>query len=122
MIGDAFPARAGGGIFVTGDTVKAATDDLGNHNLMTCQHAMRSWPRGRPAMRRELRDYRRTRTASRYVTCLDLGPGRAVYRKAGIAGAFYRQEGKRLKEINTQWIYPPAADREALFAIATRFP
>jgi len=38
VIGDAFlRAPAAAGIFVTGDTVKAATDDLGNHNLMTCR-------------------------------------------------------------------------------------
>ncbi len=48
----------------------------------------------------------------------DLGPS-AVYRKAGSAVRFTRQEGKKMKqEINTQWIYPPAADREALFAVA----
>ena len=30
-----------------------------------------------------------------------------------------REEGKALKrEINTQWIYPPAADRIAAFAVA----
>ena len=66
VIGDAFlRAPAAAGIFVTGDTVKAATDDLGNHNLMTCQHAMSlgAWPA--TMRRRSWRGCRRTRTASR---------------------------------------------------------
>ncbi|MEQ1967992.1 FAD-dependent oxidoreductase [Xenorhabdus nematophila] len=33
-------AKAVSGIFVAGDTVKAPTDDEGNYNLMTCQHAL----------------------------------------------------------------------------------
>lgn len=41
VVGDAFLRAPGApGIFVTGDTVKAATDDAGNFNLMTCQHAL----------------------------------------------------------------------------------
>ena len=56
----------------------------------------------------------------KYVTCLDLGAWGAVYtegwdRKVLLTGA----EGKALKtQINTQWIYPPAAHRESALAAA----
>jgi NADH dehydrogenase len=56
----------------------------------------------------------------RYVTCLDLGSWGAVLtegwdRRIELVGA----EAKAFKRtINTEWIYPPAADREAAFAAA----
>ena len=105
---------------MTGDTVKAATDDLGNHNLMTCQHAMSL---GRVAGHNAAAELAGLPThpysQPKYVTCLDLGPWARCIPKAGSAVRFTRQEGKKMKqEINTQWIYPPAADREALFAVA----
>lgn len=122
VIGDAFlRAPAAAGIFVTGDTVKAATDDLGNHNLMTCQHAMSL---GRVAGHNAAAELVGLPTHSysqpKYVTCLDLGPWGALYTEGWQRQVrFTRQEGKKIKqEINTQWIYPPAADREALFAVA----
>lgn len=122
IVGDAFlHAPAAAGVFVTGDTVKAASDELGNHNLMTCQHAMSL---GRVAGHNAaaelvglpLHPY----SQPKYVTCLDLGAWGALYtegwdRQVLFTGA----EGKKIKqEINTQWIYPPAADRDALFAVA----
>ncbi|CAI2092756.1 FAD-dependent oxidoreductase [Serratia marcescens] len=122
VIGDAFlRAPAATGIFVTGDTVKAATDDLGNHNLMTCQHAMSL---GRVAGHNAAAELAGLPThpysQPKYVTCLDLGPWGALYTEGWDRQVrFTRQEGKKIKqEINTQWIYPPAADREALFAVA----
>ncbi|MBJ2096147.1 NAD(P)/FAD-dependent oxidoreductase [Serratia ureilytica] len=122
VIGDAFlRAPAAAGIFVTGDTVKAATDDLGNHNLMTCQHAMSL---GRVAGHNAAAELAGLPThpysQPKYVTCLDLGPWGALYTEGWQRQVrFTRQEGKKIKqEINTQWIYPPAADREALFAVA----
>lgn len=122
VIGDAFlRAPAATGIFVTGDTVKAATDDLGNHNLMTCQHAMSL---GRVAGHNAAAELVGLPThpysQPKYVTCLDLGPWGALYTEGWERQVrFTRQEGKKIKqEINTQWIYPPAADREALFAVA----
>ncbi|MGJ5824639.1 NAD(P)/FAD-dependent oxidoreductase [Serratia sp. H402Y] len=122
VIGDAFlRAPAAAGIFVTGDTVKAATDDLGNHNLMTCQHAMSL---GRVAGHNAAAELVGLPThpysQPKYVTCLDLGPWGALYTEGWQRQVrFTRQEGKKIKqEINTQWIYPPAADREALFAVA----
>ncbi|MEL5646429.1 FAD-dependent oxidoreductase [Serratia ureilytica] len=122
VIGDAFlRAPAAAGIFVTGDTVKAATDDLGNHNLMTCQHAMSL---GRVAGHNAAAELTglpaHPYSQPKYVTCLDLGPWGALYTEGWQRQVrFTRQEGKKIKqEINTQWIYPPAADREALFAVA----
>lgn len=56
----------------------------------------------------------------KYVTCLDLGAWGALYtegwdRQVRLTGA----EGKALKrQINTEWIYPPKADRAAVFAVA----
>lgn len=122
IVGDAFlHAPAAEGIFVTGDTVKAATDALGNHNLMTCQHAMSL---GRVAGHNAaaelvglpLYPY----SQPKYVTCLDLGAWGALYTEGWDRQVrFTRAEGKKIKqEINTQWIYPPAADRDALFAVA----
>nr|WP_244866689.1 FAD-dependent oxidoreductase [Photorhabdus heterorhabditis] len=41
VLGDAYlHAPAAPGIFVTGDTVKVPTDNAGNYNVMSCQHAM----------------------------------------------------------------------------------
>ena len=81
VIGDAFlRAPAAAGIFVTGDTVKAATDDLGNHNLMTCQHAMSL---GRVAGHNAAAELAGLPThpysQPKYVTCTDLGPRGALY-------------------------------------------
>jgi NADH dehydrogenase len=122
VIGDAFlRAPAAAGIFVTGDTVKAATDDLGNHNLMTCQHALSL---GRVAGHNAAAELTglpaHPYSQPKYVTCLDLGPWGALYTEGWERQVrFTREEGKKIKqEINTQWIYPPAADREALFAVA----
>lgn len=122
IVGDAFlHAPAADGVFVSGDTVKAATDELGNHNLMTCQHAMSL---GRVAGHNAaaelvglpLHPY----SQPKYVTCLDLGAWGALYTEGWDRQVrFTREEGKKIKqEINTQWIYPPAADRQALFAVA----
>ena len=97
VIGDAFlRAPAAAGIFVTGDTVKAATDDLGNHNLMTCQHAMSL---GRVAGHNAAAELAGLPThpysQPKYVTCPDLGPRARCIPKAGSAVRFTRQEGKR---------------------------
>ncbi len=122
IVGDAFlHAPAAEGIFVTGDTVKAATDALGNHNLMTCQHAMSL---GRVAGHNAAAELVglpvHAYSQPKYVTCLDLGAWGALYTEGWDRQVrFTRAEGKKIKqEINTQWIYPPAADRQALFAIA----
>ncbi|CAI0715512.1 MULTISPECIES: NAD(P)/FAD-dependent oxidoreductase [Serratia] len=122
IIGDAFlRAPSAAGVFVTGDTVKAATDDAGNHNVMSCQHAMSL---GRVAGHNAAAELAglpvHPYSQPKYVTCLDLGPWGALYTEGWDRQVrFTRQEGKKIKrEINTQWIYPPAADRDALFAVA----
>ena len=50
----------------------------------------------------------------KYVTCLDLGAWGAVYTEGWDRQVkLVKQEGKALKtQINTQWIYPPVANRE----------
>ncbi len=108
-------------IYATGDTAWAAVDEIGNHALMTCQHAI---PMGRHSGNNAMADllgvspvvYRQPK----YVTCLDLGEWGAAYsegweRELKLQG----QEGKDLKrQINSVWIYPPAADRALALAAA----
>lgn len=122
LIGDAYlHAPEAKNIFVTGDTVKVPTDDLGNFNVMSCQHAMSL---GRVAgynAAAELVDLPlHLYSQPKYVTCVDLGPWGALYTEGWDRQVqFVRDEAKKIKqEINTVWIYPPVADREAVFAIA----
>jgi NADH:quinone reductase (non-electrogenic) len=108
-------------IFATGDVALAATDDEGHHAMMSCQHAMNL---GRFAGHNAAADLIGQATIPysqpKYVTCLDLGPWGAVYtegweREVKLAGA----EVKNLKRrINSEWIYPPRADREEILAAA----
>ncbi|HBU86204.1 MAG TPA: FAD-dependent oxidoreductase [Acinetobacter sp.] len=122
LIGDAYlHAPEAKNVFVTGDTVKVPTDDLGNFNVMSCQHAMSL---GRVAgynAAAELVDLPlHPYSQPKYVTCVDLGPWGALYSEGWDRQVqFVRDEAKKIKqEINTVWIYPPAANREAVFAIA----
>lgn len=108
-------------LYAAGDTAFAATDDLGNHALMTCQHAIAL---GRSAGNNAAADLLGVAPIAysqpKYVTCLDLGEWGALYtegwdRQVVLTGA----EGKQLKtQINTGWIYPPAAIRETALAAA----
>lgn len=114
-------AKGTSDIFVTGDVARAATDDLGNFALMSCQHALSL---GRVAghnaaaelVALPLHPY----SQPKYVTCLDLGPWGALYTEGWNPKiSLMREEAKSLKqEITTKWIYPPAPDREAAFAVA----
>ena len=108
-------------VFVTGDTAHAATDEAGNVAMMSCQHALSlgrvaGYNAAAELLEMPLHPY----SQPKYVTCLDLGPWGAVYtegweRTVVMSGA----EAKALKRsINTEWIYPPPADREAAFALA----
>ncbi|MFP3499942.1 NAD(P)/FAD-dependent oxidoreductase, partial [Pseudomonas sp. SIMBA_059] len=56
----------------------------------------------------------------KYVTCLDLGEWGAAYSEGWErALKLQGQEGKELKrQINSVWIYPPAADRALALAAA----
>lgn len=108
-------------IFAAGDVALAATNDEGNHAMMACQHAINM---GRYAGHNIAADLLGLATVDYqqpfYVTCLDLGGWGAVYtegweREVKMRGA----EAKALKtQINTEWIYPPSADRAALLNAA----
>lgn len=122
VVGDAFlHAPDAPGVFVTGDTVKAATDDQGNFSVMSCQHALSL---GRVAGHNaaaelvglSLHPY----SQPKYVTCLDLGPWGALYTEGWERQVrLTRDEGKAVKrEINGVWIYPPVPDRDAVFGVA----
>ena len=109
------------GVYATGDVARAATDDEGNHTMMSCQHAMNL---GRSAGHNAAADLLGLPaipySQPKYVTCLDLGPWGAVYtegweREVKMQG----KDAKQLKhQINSEWIYPPRADRAEAFAAA----
>ena len=108
-------------IFATGDVAYAATDDLGNHALMTCQHAIvLGRHAGNNVAAQILGVAPVAYSQPKYVTCLDLGGWGAVYTEGWDRQVkLTRQEGKSLKtQINTVWIYPPAANRDAAWAAA----
>ncbi|GEN23234.1 NADH dehydrogenase [Halomonas cupida] len=122
ILGDEFLHAPGvKGVFVTGDTVKVPTDNQGNYNVMSCQHAM-SLGRvaGHNAAAELLGLPLHPYSQPKYVTCLDLGPWGALYTEGWDRQVHYiRNEGKKIKqEINTVWIYPPEPDREAVFSVA----
>ncbi|MGF6171629.1 MULTISPECIES: NAD(P)/FAD-dependent oxidoreductase [Pseudomonas fluorescens group] len=108
-------------VFAAGDVAHAATDDLGNYAAMSCQHAISL---GRYAGNNAAADllgvaptiYRQPK----YVTCLDLGAWGAVYTEGWDRQLkLVKAEAKELKtQINTVWIYPPAADRRTALAAA----
>jgi len=56
----------------------------------------------------------------KYVTCIDLGDWGALYTEGWDRQVrITREAAKAIKqEINRVWIYPPAADRDAVFAVA----
>jgi NADH dehydrogenase len=108
-------------VYVTGDVVRAASDDLGNVAAMSCQHAQSL---GRVAGHNAaaelvglpLHPY----SQPRYVTCLDIGPWGALFTEGWDRQVkLTRELGKSVKrQINTSWIYPPEANCEAAFAVA----
>jgi NADH dehydrogenase len=109
------------GVFATGDAARAASDDIGNYALMSCQHATRMGAfAGNNAAAELLGVPTRPYHQKAYVTCLDLGEAGALFtrgweRKVEMVG----DVAKRTKqEINTVWIYPPKAERAAALASA----
>lgn len=109
------------GVFATGDAARAASDDVGNYALMSCQHATRMGAfAGNNAAAELLGVPTKPYHQKTYVTCLDLGEAGALFtrgwdRKVEMVGA----EAKKTKqEINTVWIYPPPAERAAALASA----
>jgi NADH dehydrogenase len=109
------------GVFATGDAARAASDDVGNYALMSCQHATRMGAfAGNNAAAELLGVPTKPYYQKAYVTCLDLGEAGALFtrgwdRKVEMVG----EEAKKTKhEINTVWIYPPKAERAAALASA----
>jgi NADH dehydrogenase len=109
------------GVFATGDAAKAASDDVGNCALMSCQHATRMGAfAGNNAAAELLGVPTKPYHQKVYVTCLDLGEAGALFtrgwdRKVELVG---EQAKKTKQEINTVWIYPPKAERSAALAWA----
>jgi NADH dehydrogenase len=113
--------RGHANVFASGDVAYAATDDLGNFAAMSCQHAIAL---GRYAGNNVAADLLGVEPMSysqpKYVTCLDLGSWGAVFTEGWDRQVkLVKQEAKDLKtQINTVWIYPPAADRATALAAA----
>jgi len=109
------------GVFATGDAARAASDDVGNYALMSCQHATRMGAfAGNNAAAELLGVPTRRYHQKAYVTCLDLGEAGALFtrgwdRKVEMVGDVAK---KTKQEINTVWIYPPKAERAAALASA----
>jgi NADH:ubiquinone reductase (H+-translocating) len=109
------------GVFATGDAARAASDDLGNYALMSCQHATRMGAfAGNNAAVELLGVATKPYHQKGYATCLDLGEAGAIFtrgwdRKLEMVGAGAK---KTKQEINTVWIYPPRAERAAALASA----
>lgn len=101
-------------VFAAGDVAMALTDDEGHYSLMSCQHAIFM---GRYAGHNVAADLVGAPTLEYrqpfYATCLDLGEWGAVYTEGWERQVLLtHEEGKaRKRMINTQWIYPPAANR-----------
>ncbi|MGE8498074.1 MAG: NAD(P)/FAD-dependent oxidoreductase [Pseudomonas sp.] len=108
-------------IFATGDVAYAAVDDQGNYAAMSCQHAIAL---GRSAGNNVAASLIGVDPVAysqpKYVTCLDLGGWGAAFTEGWDRQVrFVRDEGKKIKsEINSVWIYPPAADRAIALAAA----
>ena len=108
-------------IYATGDVAYAATDDKGNHALMTCQHAILLGKfAGNNAAASVLDVAPLPYRQEMYVTCLDLGAWGAVYSEGWDQQVkLKREEAKKLKvSIVSELIYPPKADRAVAFEIA----
>ncbi len=108
-------------IFAAGDTAQAVTDDLGHRALMSCQHANRlGASAGHNAAADLLGVPLEPYQQKNYVTCLDLGPSTAVFARGWDSKVELTDDkAKAMKrEINTQWIYPPRANKADAFKAA----
>jgi NADH dehydrogenase len=109
------------GVFATGDAARAASDDVGNYALMSCQHATRMGAfAGNNAAAELLGVPTKPYHQEGYVTCLDLGEAGALFtrgweREVTMVGGIAK---KTKQDINTVWIYPPKAERAAALAAA----
>lgn len=110
-------------VYAAGDVAYAPCDELGNHALMSCQHAIALGRHaGNNAAAELLGVAPMAYSQPKYVTCLDLGAWGAVYTEGWareVSPPEDKAEAKALKrQINSVWIYPPAADRASALAAA----
>jgi len=108
-------------VYASGDVAYAATDDLGNFAAMSCQHAIALGRHAGNNVAAELLGVEPIAYSQpKYVTCVDLGAWGAVFTEGWDRQVkLIKQEAKELKtQINTLWIYPPAADRAVALAAA----
>ncbi|WP_095192636.1 NAD(P)/FAD-dependent oxidoreductase [Pseudomonas sp. Irchel 3A7] len=108
-------------VYATGDVAYAATDELGNFAAMSCQHAICLGRHAGNNVAAELLGVEPIAYSQpKYVTCLDLGAWGAVFTEGWDRQVkLVKHEAKELKtQINSVWIYPPAADRAAALAAA----
>jgi NADH dehydrogenase len=112
------------GVFAAGDVARAYTDDS-HVALMSCQHAMpmrrfAGYNAARELMLLPLQPYRQPD----YVTCLDLGAAGAVFTRGWDREIVLRDDAAKSKKrmINTERIYPPTGERDAILAMAAIDP
>ncbi|MFG0354543.1 NAD(P)/FAD-dependent oxidoreductase [Pseudomonas sp. zbq_5] len=110
-------------VYAAGDVAYATCDELGNHAVMSCQHAIALGRHaGNNAAAELLGVAPMAYSQPKYVTCLDLGAWGAVYTEGWdreVSPPEDKAEAKALKrQINSVWIYPPAADRASALAAA----
>jgi NADH dehydrogenase len=99
----------------------AASDDIGNFALMTCQRAISLGRHAGNNVAAQILGVDPTPYSQpKYVTCLDLGAWGAVYTEGWDRQVkLIKEEAKALNtQINTMWIYTPAADRVTALASA----
>lgn len=108
-------------VYATGDVAYAATDDKGNHALMSCQHAILMGKFAGHNVAASLLEcdaipYKQ----ENYVTCLDLGSWGAVYTEGWEQTVkSIKEEAKEIKvSITNTLIYPPKADLNIIMEIA----
>ncbi|WP_338524987.1 NAD(P)/FAD-dependent oxidoreductase [Pseudomonas batumici] len=108
-------------VYAAGDVAYASTDAVGNFSVMSCQHAIAL---GRYAGNNAAADLlgveQMPYSQPKYVTCVDLGAWGAVFTEGWDRQVkLIKHEAKAFKtQINTVWIYPPAADRATALAAA----
>ncbi|WP_406669732.1 NAD(P)/FAD-dependent oxidoreductase [Pseudomonas putida group bacterium ESBL64] len=110
-------------VYAAGDVAYATCDALGNPAMMSCQHAIALGRHaGNNAAAELIGVAQMAYSQPKYVTCLDLGAWGAVYTEGWdreVSPPEDKAEAKALKrQINSVWIYPPAADRAAALAAA----
>ncbi|WP_047605187.1 NAD(P)/FAD-dependent oxidoreductase [Pseudomonas putida] len=110
-------------VYAAGDVAYATCDALGNPAMMSCQHAIALGRHaGNNAAAELIGVAPMAYSQPKYVTCLDLGAWGAVYTEGWdreVSPPEDKAEAKALKrQINSVWIYPPAADRAAALAAA----